>query len=209
MAEITGERMPTSADTTSTLSVPEKDAVEPAVPLERNLYGPFSAELLWERTSGKKEPTWESLYVHRISQLCLSVYVVDIKMVAKKKETHVESHRLVICGPGPTGPTGFQGRELRKGWLREEEKSPERSGVREREGSGEETVLQKKWWQSGVVRPGVWPKIPRVSLSPAQHSMVFEALEPSNVHVWSSLAHLVKPRRHGGQALIRPPPVRD
>ena len=65
---------------------------DPAVPLERNLYGHPLAGLLWERQFEKvllkhgweKIPNWECLFVHREKGLFLSVYVDDIKLAGKK-----------------------------------------------------------------------------------------------------------------------------
>ena len=61
------------------------------VPLERNLYGHPLEGLLWERQFEKVplEHGWEKvlncecLFVNRAKGLCLSVYVVDIKMASR------------------------------------------------------------------------------------------------------------------------------
>ena len=55
---------------------------DPAVPLERNLYGHPLAGLLWERQFDK---ILECLFVHRDKGLFLSVYVDDIKLAGKKE----------------------------------------------------------------------------------------------------------------------------
>ena len=64
---------------------------EPVVPPERNLHGYIrwqdcQVEQVWKKyfrnTSGQI-PTWESTYVHRPSQLFLSVFVDDKKMAGK------------------------------------------------------------------------------------------------------------------------------
>ena len=60
---------------------------DPVVPLERNLYGHPLAGLLWERQfeqilverGWEKVPNWECLFVHRPTELFLSVYEDDIK----------------------------------------------------------------------------------------------------------------------------------
>ena len=68
---------------------------DPAVPLERNLYGHPLARLLWERQIEKillkhgweKNPNWECLFVHRGKGLFLSVYVDDIKIGWKETKS--------------------------------------------------------------------------------------------------------------------------
>ena len=74
---------------------------DPVVPLERNLYGHPLAGLLWERQletvllkhGWEKIPNWECLFVHREKGLFLSVYVDDIKLAGKKRNTI-----LIRCG---------------------------------------------------------------------------------------------------------------
>ena len=64
---------------------------DPAVPLERNLYGHPQAGPLWERQFEKvllehgwrKVLNWECLFVNRAKGLFLSVYVDDIKLAGK------------------------------------------------------------------------------------------------------------------------------
>ena len=66
---------------------------DPAVPLERNLYGHPLAGLEWEKQFEKvilengweKVPNWECLFVNREKGLFLSVYVDDMKLVRKKQ----------------------------------------------------------------------------------------------------------------------------
>ena len=66
---------------------------DPAVPLERNLYGHPLAGLLWERQienvlmehGWEKIQNWECLFVHRQKGLFLSVYLDDIKLAGKKQ----------------------------------------------------------------------------------------------------------------------------
>ena len=66
---------------------------DPAVPLERNLYGHPLAGLLWKRQFEKillkygweKVSNWECLFVHREKGLFLSVYVDDKKLAGKKQ----------------------------------------------------------------------------------------------------------------------------
>ena len=66
---------------------------DPAVPLERNLYGHPLAGLLWKRQFEKillkygweEVSTWECLVVHREKGLLLSVYVDDIKLAGKNQ----------------------------------------------------------------------------------------------------------------------------
>ena len=61
---------------------------DPAVPLERNLYGHPLEGLLWEKQFEKillkhgweKIPNWESLFVHHQKGLFFSVYVDVIKI---------------------------------------------------------------------------------------------------------------------------------
>ena len=60
---------------------------DPVVPLERNVYGHPLARLLCERQfeqilvehGCEKVPNWECLFVHRPTELFLSVYEDDIK----------------------------------------------------------------------------------------------------------------------------------
>ena len=66
---------------------------DPAVPLERNLYGHPLEGLLWERQFEKillkygweKVSNWECLFVHREKGLFLPVCVDDIKLSGKKQ----------------------------------------------------------------------------------------------------------------------------
>ena len=66
---------------------------DPAVLLERNMYGHPLAVLLWERQYEKillkygweKVSNWECLFVHREKGLFLSAYVDDIKLAGKKQ----------------------------------------------------------------------------------------------------------------------------
>ena len=61
--------------------------------LERSLYGHPLAGLFWERQFEKillqhgweKVSNWECFFVHREQGLLLSVYVDDLKLVAKKQ----------------------------------------------------------------------------------------------------------------------------
>ena len=66
---------------------------DPVVPLERNLYGPPLAGLLWKRQceklllkySWENVSNWECLFAHREKGFFLSVYVDDIKLAGKKQ----------------------------------------------------------------------------------------------------------------------------
>ena len=68
---------------------------DPVVPLERNLYGHPLAGLLRERQfenillkyGWEKVSNWECLSVHSEKGLFLSVYVDDIKLAGKKRNT--------------------------------------------------------------------------------------------------------------------------
>ena len=63
----------------------------PMVRLLRNLYGSKLAGLFWERhchnsimkCGFSKVQGWECMYIHHAKQLCLSVYVDDLKMTGK------------------------------------------------------------------------------------------------------------------------------
>ena len=57
---------------------------DPAVPLERNLYGHPLEGLSWERQF-EKVPHWECSFVNREKGLFLSVYVDDIDLAGKKQ----------------------------------------------------------------------------------------------------------------------------
>ena len=66
---------------------------DPAVLLERNLYGHLLTRLLWERRVEKilmehgweKVPNWECFSVYRPKELFFSVYVDDVKFAGKKE----------------------------------------------------------------------------------------------------------------------------
>ena len=66
---------------------------DPAVALERNLYGHLFARLLWEKQYEKilkqhgweKVSNWECLFVHLVKGLFLSVHADDIKLAGKKQ----------------------------------------------------------------------------------------------------------------------------
>ena len=87
--------MPRHLDSTTTTKWPKSwsSIEDPVVPLERNLYGPPLAGLLWEKQFEKillqhgweKVSNWECLFVHREKGLFLSVYVDDIKLAGKKQ----------------------------------------------------------------------------------------------------------------------------
>ena len=75
---------------------------DPAVPLERKLYGHPLRRLFWERQFEKilqqhgweKVSNWECIFAHREKRLFLSVYVDDIKLAGK--DQNIEPTRKVL-----------------------------------------------------------------------------------------------------------------